>query len=97
MATPPSIYRVLLLVGFLPGTLWALTACDAPAAPIGSAAEAGGPPLVFGATISITGPTAKEGEYTRDGYQFALAEINRGGGAVGGYLGLPTRRLRRLD
>ena len=45
-----------------------------------TAAEAGGPPLVFGATISITGPTAKEGEYTRDGYLLAVNEINTAGG-----------------
>lgn len=36
--------------------------------------------IVFGATISITGQTAKEGEYTRDGYLFAIDAINRKGG-----------------
>jgi branched-chain amino acid transport system substrate-binding protein len=41
--------------------------------------------IVFGAAISITGKTAKEGEYTRDGYQFALDKINELGGIkVGG-------------
>ncbi len=41
--------------------------------------------IVFGAAISITGKTAKEGEYTRDGYQFALDKINEMGGIkVGG-------------
>jgi branched-chain amino acid transport system substrate-binding protein len=41
--------------------------------------------LVFGAAISITGKTAKEGEYTRDGYQFAIDRINQMGGIrVGG-------------
>lgn len=41
--------------------------------------------IVFGAAISITGKTAKEGEYTRDGYQFAMDTINaRGGIKVGG-------------
>lgn len=28
--------------------------------------------ITFGASISITGKTAKEGEYVRDGYQFLL-------------------------
>src|SRR5262245_1300020 len=36
--------------------------------------------IVFGAAISITGKTAKEGEYTRDGYQFAIDTINQLGG-----------------
>ena len=41
--------------------------------------------IVFGAAISITGKTAKEGEYTRDGYQFAIDRINESGGVkVGG-------------
>lgn len=41
--------------------------------------------LVFGAAISITGKTAKEGEYTRDGYQIAIDKINEMGGIkVGG-------------
>lgn len=39
----------------------------------------------FGATISITGPTAKEGEHARDGYLLAIEAINaRGGIRVGG-------------
>jgi branched-chain amino acid transport system substrate-binding protein len=41
--------------------------------------------VVFGAAISITGKTAKEGEYTRDGYQVAIDKINEMGGIkVGG-------------
>jgi branched-chain amino acid transport system substrate-binding protein len=36
--------------------------------------------VVFGAAISITGKTAKEGEYTRDGYEFAIGQINELGG-----------------
>jgi branched-chain amino acid transport system substrate-binding protein len=41
--------------------------------------------IVFGAAISITGKTAKEGEYTRDGYQFAIDTLNQAGGIkVGG-------------
>ena len=41
--------------------------------------------ILFGAAISITGKTAKEGEYTRDGYQFAIDKINEMGGIqVGG-------------
>jgi branched-chain amino acid transport system substrate-binding protein len=41
--------------------------------------------ITFGAAISITGKTAKEGEYTRDGYQFAIDKINESGGVqVGG-------------
>jgi branched-chain amino acid transport system substrate-binding protein len=41
--------------------------------------------IVFGAAISMTGKLAKEGEYTRDGYQFAIEKINEMGGVkVGG-------------
>src|SRR5450755_1961650 len=40
--------------------------------------------IVFGAAISITGKTAKEGEYTRDGYQIALDKINEMGGIQAG-------------
>ena len=41
--------------------------------------------VLFGAAISITGKTAKEGEYTRDGYQFAIDKLNEMGGIkVGG-------------
>ena len=59
--------------------LWALAlalvAASAPAADT----------VIFGAAISITGKTAKEGEYTRDGYQFAIDKINEMGGIrVGG-------------
>ena len=36
--------------------------------------------IVLGAAISMTGKTAKEGEYTRDGYQFAIDTINQAGG-----------------
>jgi branched-chain amino acid transport system substrate-binding protein len=41
--------------------------------------------IVFGAAISITGKTAKEGGYTLDGYQIAIGKINEMGGIkVGG-------------
>ena len=41
--------------------------------------------IVFGAAISITGKTAKEGEYTRDGYQMFIDTIKEQGGIkVGG-------------
>ena len=41
--------------------------------------------ILFGAAVSLTGKTAKEGEYTRDGYQLAVETINAVGGVrVGG-------------
>jgi branched-chain amino acid transport system substrate-binding protein len=36
--------------------------------------------IVFGAAVSLTGKTAKEGEYTRDGYNFFVDKINEMGG-----------------
>ena len=55
--------------------------------------------IVFGAAISITGKTAKEGEYTRDGYQFAIDKINELGGIkVGGKTyKVELQVLRRRD
>lgn len=52
---------------------------------LGALPALGADTVVFGAAISITGKTAKEGEYTRDGYQFAIDRINEMGGIhVGG-------------
>ena len=52
-----------------------------PAPPLSAADDT----ILFGAAISITGKTAKEGEYTRDGYQFAIDKLNELGGVkVGG-------------
>jgi branched-chain amino acid transport system substrate-binding protein len=54
---------------------WTLGALPAPAADT----------IVFGAAVSLTGKTAKEGEYTRDGYNFFVDKINEMGGiTVGG-------------
>jgi branched-chain amino acid transport system substrate-binding protein len=39
-----------------------------------------GDTITFGATISITGDLAEEGQYTRDGYLMAINTINREGG-----------------
>jgi branched-chain amino acid transport system substrate-binding protein len=38
--------------------------------------------ITFGATISITGELAQEGQYTRDGYLMAINTINQRGGLV---------------
>src|ERR1019366_4539810 len=38
--------------------------------------------ISFGAAVSLTGKTAKEGEYTRDGYNFAVETVNAQGGIV---------------
>jgi branched-chain amino acid transport system substrate-binding protein len=65
------------------GTWLALAACALMVipAPLSAADDT----ILFGAAISITGKTAKEGEYTRDGYQFAIDKINELGGVkVGG-------------
>jgi branched-chain amino acid transport system substrate-binding protein len=57
-----------------------LAACGGAAGSAGS-----GDTISFGAAISITGKTAKEGEYTRDGYQMFVDTVNEQGGIkVGG-------------
>src|SRR4051794_15179482 len=66
------------IIGLILGLLaTGMGACDGPTPP-GEAPAAD--TILFGATISITGKTAKEGEYTRDGYQFALDTLNAAGG-----------------
>jgi len=51
----------------------------------GASSAASADTIVFGAAISLTGKTAKEGEYTRDGYQIYVDTINEQGGiTVGG-------------
>jgi branched-chain amino acid transport system substrate-binding protein len=49
-------------------------------APAASGDAASGDTITFGAAISITGKTAKEGEYTRDGYLMFIDTINDQGG-----------------
>ncbi len=52
---------------------------------VGGMRTAAADTITFGAAISMTGKTAKEGEYTRDGYQFVIDKINQLGGIkVGG-------------
>jgi branched-chain amino acid transport system substrate-binding protein len=64
-----------LLLALLPG----LASCDA----LGASAPRD--TIRFGATVSITGPTAKEGEHARDGYLLFVEAVNaRGGLSVGG-------------
>ena len=51
----------------------------------GASSAASTDTIVFGAAISLTGKTANEGEYTRDGYQIYVDTINEQGGiTVGG-------------
>ena len=57
-----------------------LAACGTP----WSGSSAADDPIVFGATIPITGPKAEEGRYTRDGYQFYIDTLNQRGGIVVG-------------
>ncbi len=49
-----------------------------PAAP--AAAPAGDCKITFGAAVSLTGKTAKEGGYVKDGYELFKEEINKAGG-----------------
>jgi branched-chain amino acid transport system substrate-binding protein len=52
---------------------------------LGALPAAAADTIVFGAAVSLTGKTAKEGEYTRDGYNFFVEKLNEMGGiTVGG-------------
>jgi branched-chain amino acid transport system substrate-binding protein len=44
------------------------------------AAEASAAPITLGASVQMSGPLANTGRYYRDGYQFAVDQINRAGG-----------------
>ncbi|HXU55765.1 MAG TPA: amino acid ABC transporter substrate-binding protein [Casimicrobiaceae bacterium] len=44
------------------------------------AAEASAAPITLGASIQMSGPLANTGRYYRDGYQFAVDQINKAGG-----------------
>jgi branched-chain amino acid transport system substrate-binding protein len=68
---PRWIYLGLLTITI--GTL--VMSCAAP-----WSANSNGGTITFGATISITGELAEEGQYTRDGYLMAINTINRAGG-----------------
>ncbi len=71
------IYRALLAI--IMGAL--LSGCTV--AWMGNSRDGG--TITFGATISVTGELAEEGQYTRDGYLMAINTINREGGInVGG-------------
>lgn len=68
------LVAALALLSGLPG-------CDSPATSSSYSADTGvDVKIVLGATISITGPTAQEGAYARDGYEFAVDAVNRAGG-----------------
>ena len=50
-------------------------------APAARAADPGGAcTITFGAAVSLTGATAKEGEYVKNGYDLFIADVNKGGG-----------------
>ncbi|NTU81945.1 MAG: amino acid ABC transporter substrate-binding protein [Chloroflexales bacterium] len=74
--------------GLLLLVILALAGC----APLAPAREA----ILFGATISITGVTAKEGEHTRDGYMLFVDAVNAAGGVAVGGRRYPVR-LRYYD
>lgn len=50
--------------------------------PVWGGGDSAGGAITFGATISITGELAQEGQYTRDGYLMAINTINQHGGLV---------------
>jgi branched-chain amino acid transport system substrate-binding protein len=66
-----------------------LSSCSAAAAPQRTT-------ITFGAAISITGKTFKEGEYTRDGYLLWIEAINAAGGLLLGGRRYPVE-LRYYD
>lgn len=68
--SPVRLIALLVVVGLL-------TSCAGSAAPT----ESAGPcTITFGAAVSLTGKTAKEGGYVKDGYELFKEEINKAGG-----------------
>jgi branched-chain amino acid transport system substrate-binding protein len=62
--------------------LLAVTGCGSKTAPEPPVAEGGS--LVLGASLALTGATAKEGTYTKEGYEVCTKVINDKGGVVAG-------------
>lgn len=58
----------------------AAPSAPAPVQPAQPAAPAGDCKITFGAAVSLTGKTAKEGGYIKDGYELFKEEINKAGG-----------------
>jgi branched-chain amino acid transport system substrate-binding protein len=64
------------------GMLLAATGCGSKEAPEAGGAEDGS--LTLGASLALTGATAKEGTYTKEGYEVCTKVINDKGGVVAG-------------
>jgi len=62
--------------------LFAAAGCGSRKAPESSGAEGG--KLVLGASLALTGATAKEGIYTKEGYEVCTKVINDKGGVTAG-------------
>jgi branched-chain amino acid transport system substrate-binding protein len=62
--------------------LFVAGACGSKAAPEPSVAEGG--VLTLGASLALTGATAKEGIYTKEGYEVCRSVVNAKGGVVAG-------------
>lgn len=65
------LFTLLVVLGLL-------VSCAGPAAPADQAS--GDCTITFGAAVSLTGKTSKEGGYVHDGYELFKEEINKSGG-----------------
>jgi branched-chain amino acid transport system substrate-binding protein len=75
--------RIKAIAGVAAAALLAVTAgCGSKGAPAPTVVEGGN--LVLGASLALTGATAKEGVLTREGYEVCTKVINDKGGVVAG-------------
>ena len=79
-----ALFSLLVVVALVAGCAAPASAPAAtqaaPAAPQATAAPAKPCTIVFGAAVSLTGATAKEGEYVKNGYNMFIEDVNKEGG-----------------
>ena len=73
--------RPVFMATVVAGLAMSLTACGSGGGGGGSSSGSG--PIQVGASVSLTGTYAGDGKYAKEGYDYAIAQINKSGGLLG--------------
>jgi len=77
----PALFSLLVVVVLVTGCATPAASPAAPTVPQATAIPPSKPcTIVFGAAVSLTGATAKEGEYVKNGYNMFIEDVNKDGG-----------------
>lgn len=79
--------KPVFLTTAIVGLAMSLTACGSGSASGGSSGG-GGKTISVGASVSLTGTYAGDGQYAKEGYEYAVAQLNKQGGLLGKKLNL---------